>query len=456
MKVIRCGIAAATTVVVAFLTISSSSPVDAKAVLASSSYLFVNSVGVNTHFNYPDSPYRSHYAELRDAMKELGISHIRDAINNSKGIHEELWNTLGVRLLAKVDTRTGSGGGQRLQPSGITPLLQGFVAESTPSLLQGIEGPNEYNMLEVNYGYTGWPGELRYYAGLLIDKIRATPQIANTAVIAPSLGYPNTYQRRMGDMSNLGQRVNAHIYPGYMSLAQKIDELKPALAASAPGQLLYISEYGWHDVKNSITQDIDINTWTRYIGRGMAISHKRKDISKAYIYQLVDDYYDPDRKHFDAHHGLISYSMQRTPMYYAVRNIMRIMCDSSSPSALHTLSYSLSGNLDNVSSALYEKRNKVFYAQFWLEKQSYNKNGRIYNPTQSVKMTFQQPISRVKVYLPSDPSRDLVNRGNVPVRKYDNPTSITLQVPDHLMIVEIVPQGVAYPPTPTSCRFRGS
>lgn len=45
---------------------------------AKSADAFTESVGINTHFGYTDTPYWTDWPMIRDRLKELGVSHLRD------------------------------------------------------------------------------------------------------------------------------------------------------------------------------------------------------------------------------------------------------------------------------------------------------------------------------------------------------------------------------------------
>ncbi|QLH39295.1 MAG: hypothetical protein HWD60_10530 [Defluviicoccus sp.] len=130
--------------------------------------------------------------------------------------------------------------------------------------------------------------------------------------------------------------------------------------------------------------------------------------------------------------------MQRKQSYYAVRNTMHIMCDNALSSP-QSLGYSLSGNLSNVRTQLYQKRNGAFYLIAWLEKQSFTKNKVINNPPQAVTIRFEQAISQVRAYRPSDATGGIAG-SNQPKQTYVQPTTINLSVGDALTILEIVPK----------------
>ncbi|MFZ0501980.1 MAG: hypothetical protein WAU49_09490 [Steroidobacteraceae bacterium] len=58
---------------------------------------FVDSVGVNVHFGYAQSPYVEKYTRVRSALQGLGVRNIRDEINSVLIATPARSLTLGLR-----------------------------------------------------------------------------------------------------------------------------------------------------------------------------------------------------------------------------------------------------------------------------------------------------------------------------------------------------------------------
>ena len=427
-------------------------------VRAMPAFQFVNTIGVATHFTWGPSPYRTKYAQAKAALAELGVRHIRDAVGNTSAnaVFRDLGNGLGVKLCATVDARTGSGAGTRLANSQIAATLSRAKTQIGRGMLSAIEGPNEYNQMQRDYGYQGWAQELRSYQAELRRQVKADPVLTSLPVIAPSLADPMqaSYYKQLGNLTGSIDRGNAHVYPNWLSWDQKIKQVIPYARISAPSQPIWTTETGWHMAFNSGAQWVPEDVLIKYLPRAMATVVTTPGVERAYVYQFIDPSSDPNKTTTTSNFGLISYSMQRKQPYYAVRNTMHIMCDSPRP-ATQSLGYTLSGNLANVRTQLYQKRNGAFYLVAWLEKQSFFKNKVINNPPQAVNIRFEQPISQVRAYRPSDTAGGIAG-SNQPKQTYSKPAAIALSVGDALTILEIVPNGVAVPNVATSCSFAAS
>jgi hypothetical protein len=417
---------------------------------------FVNSMGVATHFAWAPSPYRRQYAQTKAALGELGIRHIREQVGNASAAatFRDLFNSYGVKLCAVVDGRRGTGPNARLDHSQIQPLLDRAKNLIGVRALKGIEGPNEYNILERAYGYRNWPAELRAYQAELNRRVKADPALRHLPVIAPSLADPMRpgYAAALGNLSASIDRGNAHVYPNWLPWDQKMKDVMPFARMLARTEAMWVTETGWHSAINSGTHWVSEDVQVKYLPRAMASFVAAPSVERAYIYQLVDPKHDPGRRTTTAQFGLIDYGFRRKPTFYAVRNMMHIMCDNPLNVAPQTLSYSLSGNMADVRTQLFQKRNGSFYLMMWAEKQSWRQGRALINPPQAVRIRFEQAISQVRAYRPSDQSGGIAN-SNLPKQTYARPGAIDLTVGDAVTVLEIVPAGRPVPPVATRCDF---
>ena len=76
---------------------------------AKSAAAFVDSIGVNTHFTYPDTPYLCSFPQAKQKLLDLGVSHIRD------GVAQDSYKYEPMRDLCNSGIRLHTGVGERVQ-----------------------------------------------------------------------------------------------------------------------------------------------------------------------------------------------------------------------------------------------------------------------------------------------------------------------------------------------------
>jgi hypothetical protein len=427
----------------------------ADAVTPHQAYEFTNSTGVNTHFAFGTSKYRTQYQKAKSFLEELGVRHIRDGIGNNSTLatFKNLWQTLGIRLTGTLDQRTGGGPSLRLAPEQIAGKLRDLKMKLGAEAVQAIEGPNEYNRMERDYNYMNWPGELQEYQTRLVQLVNADPDLRGKEVIAPSIGGPDVwlyYSRLRGNF--VADKANAHIYPNRLPFAEKTSEIFPLVKASAPGREITVTETGYHAAHNAGAQHVTEAVRAKYLARATVAYATDPDIDRGFIYQLID--LDPDpNSSSKGTKGLVNFQLQPKLSFYAVRNMMHILCDNSTQIDGRNLNYNLSGNLRDVRTVLYQKTNHAYYLLIWLEKVGMEKYGPVNNPAQSVQLDFGQNINLVRSYRPSQATGDITT-GNRPRQTFDGPNSLDLNIYDDITILEIVPNGLTPPPLPNGCHHR--
>ena len=401
------------------------------------------------------------FPTVRALLGEIGVGHVRDVAGNSAqlGRIKNIWQTLGVKLTALVDERTGKiSAGQRLAPNAIGGAIAGLKTYLGTQAIEAFEGPNEFNRLERDYNYMGWPADLRAYQSTLYSLVNSDPTISNKMVIAPSIGGPkqDLFYSRLDKLDFAADQGSEHIYPNLVGFEQKANEiLGLAKDVVAPGKKINLTETGYHSAINSGAQYVTETVRSKYMARAMTSFATHADIARGFIYQLVDNYPDPNLASPPLQMGLINYNLQPKPTFFAVRNMMHIMCDKNRPFNVGSLNYTLSGNLTDVRRILFQKTNGAFYLLIWLEKLGMVKNSPVYNPPQAVTITFNQKIPLVRAYRPSQANINL-STGNQPTQTFNNPTRLNLSIFDDITILEIVPKGITPPALPNGCSHKAS
>jgi hypothetical protein len=99
----------------------------------------------------------------------------------------------------------------------------------------------------------------------------------------------------------------------------------------------------------------------------------------------------------------------------------------------YTLALAGPGNLSTVHHTLLQKSNGTFYLMLWQEVGGFNRPSQtiINNPPLDVTLSLTTPIRRANVYL--------TNQSLTPIFTRQNPTAISLSVPDEMLVVELIP-----------------
>lgn len=433
-------------------------------IAARRAYEFVDSVGLCSHFGWRVAPYETTFDQMQSAIEELGIRYVRQRPRAPLGMKRltELGSGAGVRWQAVVDMTDEANFKARELVASAAPDTIRIAERGMGDALIGFEGPNEYDNTQVNAGNADWAQDLRTFMSALYGAAKSDPATSALPVIAPSLA-KNTPEMfgQLGNLTSVSDRGNLHAYSGERPLGVPLDDFIALANMTNPGQPIVISEYGWHTASakwqaHPLTDQVR----AKYLARAMAAIFTRPIIERAFIYQLVDPGDNPELDSPAMHFGLINNDLMRTPSFYAVRNMMHLLCDSDSGFTPRPLPGSLGGDMQNVRSFLAQKSSGVWYLALWQEAPSYeppkprNKlQARALGvPPKTVTLAFSAPVGSVRTYLPTALDGD-ADGGKKPKSTYDAPTSVALSVPDEVMLVEITPPGVSPPGTPDGCRF---
>lgn len=433
-------------------------------IMARPAYDFVDSFGVCGHWSRAKTVYNSGYEQLKAALDELGIRYTRHLPANDLGFKRlrDLNSSLGIRVSVTVDDIDNADFKTRKLDAGSVAARINLDAEQLGAAIVSFEGPNEYNSTAKTAANTNWPQDLRSYMAALNQAVQSNPAIMGLPVIAPSVA-ENTPAMfgQLGNLSSVSNRGNIHAYSGERPISAVLDDYIQLAGMVNPGQPVVITEYGWNTAMNRWqSHPLTDKAKAKYLTRSLAEIFSRPAIERAYIYQLADVEPDPDMSNPKFHFGLITNDLTNTMSYYGIRNTIQLLCDKDPGLSPRALSVKLAGDMQNVKQILLQKGSGVFDLVLWQELASYEQpklrnalQAREWTPqAQTVTLDFGEPIAQVRTYLPTALDGD-PDGGRKPKASYDQPTRITLDVPDELLVVEIIPQGVTPPDSPpTNCR----
>jgi hypothetical protein len=164
---------------------------------------------------------------------------------------------------------------------------------------------------------------------------------------------------------------------------------------------------------------------------------RRALVEKIFFFSLIDSPNTVEKYGFLRGGDLVP-----RPVFFAVKNLIRIISDKGPGFATKVLNYGLTGDLSGIRRIFLQKRDGRFYLLIWNDVDSYDRRTlRELNPParQLVLNVSQHHFARLNIYDPTALGMADPNRGALPVQSVNSPGSVTLHVPDRLMVVEMVP-----------------
>jgi hypothetical protein len=330
---------------------------------AKSADSLVDSVGVNVHIHYTDTPYAD-FPNLKRVLKELGVRHIREGMIDTKWqpFYDRL-NELG-REGIKADFVTS--------PKFDESFLAAYPGKVKDSI-ESYEAPNEYDQKG-----PGWDETLNDYIVKLNRAVKGNPQTANFPIIGPSLVKKESYPK-VAESAAYFDYANLHNYVGGRNPGTKgwgpngygsIDWNLARANEAWPGKPVMTTETGYR-TDESNAQGVPEEIVGKYFPR-LLLEQYAHGIQRTYIYEMVD--LGTRKKFSDFAFGLVREDYSPKPAFTAVKNLLGLLADPGPKFPLHALKFTLSGDATNVHHMLFEKRDGRMYLAMWLEEQAFDVN----------------------------------------------------------------------------------
>ena len=406
---------------------------------------FVDRIGVATHWGYPDTPYGYAYDKVKQLLGESGIRHVRD------GYHErenDLYKTYGIK------TTVIFGPGQ--QPSQIVDLIKKHIG-----IFAMVEGPNEVDIFptSANYKGKGFPEGPINFQNEMYAAIKADPATAHLEVIAPSTARMDS-NLRLAPLRSMDYTVmhsyagggppGASLEGGYVSNILNAGRILGTGAVLKP---IVVTESGYHTAMGANTviagvqPGVSLKTHAKYIPRHYA-EYFNAGIVRTIVYEFINEFKD-EATNAEASFGLVQRDLTPKPAYFALKNLIALLGEARWNAAQmrwqkpaftpRALNFTLEGDTKNVHHTLLQKSNGDYYLLLWQEVSSFDTKTKtdINNPNVAVTLKLNTRITAATTYLPGT--------GTQPQQSFRAPRSLTLNVPDELLIVKLTPE----PPTDT-------
>ena len=396
---------------------------------------FVESIGVNTHWEFP-SVYVYNYTGLKAKLAESGIRYVRgqtfQAVYNRS---IDLYNSLGIKTNIVIGRRKVGPWPQPLDPTQVDAELDEIKTQALVATVS-LEAPNEY---DVSHGPdTDWIEKIKNYTTLIHTKAKADEMLKNLPVIGPSLTTLAAYEA-VGNMDEYIDYANVHLYqwtfwPGFYgldnngstSIAWYLNYL--AREQSPSGKLVQATEAGYTNYVafGGLSEEAE----GKYIARLFA-EFFLCGIYRTYKYELVNNGIQGREGLF----GLLRNDLSEKPAFRAVKNLITILSDKGPSFQPDVLNYTLNGSTHDVRQILFQKRNSDFYLMIWLEISSWNVSHKFdeYPPPKPVVLTLSENSGVSSVMLYTFNNTADVNAFNLIITNYQ----VTFNVTDKISIIKL-------------------
>ncbi len=411
---------------------------------------FVDSIGICTHITTVTGPYSAaHIANVYSALGELGVRHIRADVHSGSlypSRCDYLYTTYGIRSTMIAN--------RNLELS-LATQAQIFLTHDSIEAMEGLNEPDNI----ATYNYTNLQGVVHTdtTSANIFDATRALQIDLDsylTGGTKPLLSPAMTSPMRAQFLNPLAvDAIAIHCYPwgripsgfGFSNSAiqeaRKLGENLPIIA----------TESGYHTATlcTSPNPYVTEAAQGKYIPRLLA-EYFSRGITRTYTYELMDsgdDANGTDLTDKEQNFGLVRYDFSRKPAFDAEKNLINLLKEStwdltnqrwvggSATFAPGILDYTLTGAPNTVHRLLLQKSDGTFYLILWQEIPVCNINvtphSDIINPTVPVVLTLNTAIRKAEIYQP--------NLSSTASSVIFTPRTITLDVPDQLLVVKLTP-----------------
>lgn len=401
------------------LTVAVDEAVTAKTLPSDS---FVDSIGVNIHVSYVDTTY-GHFEQMKNRLLEMGVRYVRDG--TKAGNHDS------INKLAELGA-AGIHYNLLLPPEDAVGIVKRLG-----SAVISVEAPNEPDASQREI----FPeGSKKMYESLY-NNIKNDPATKNLPVLDSALAQPKEETDKLGqETCDFG---NIHSYPGTRLPDEGLDQDIAWANQISGGKPIMATETGYTTAINGISGHTGVseNAAAKLLPR-LYFEDFNRGILRTFCYEFMDERPDRYQMNSEDSFGLIRFFNSPKPTFVAMKTLIQLLADPGAIVAPGSLSYTISGDISDLHHATLQKRDGRQYLILWLNALSYDqasKHDLVVAP-QTVTLNFPQAYKKATMYMPSRWATD--------VQEMENVKTLTLSVPDELLVVELTPQDPAPAPTP--------
>ncbi|MEM6394652.1 MAG: hypothetical protein AAF797_17945, partial [Planctomycetota bacterium] len=395
------------------------------AVQAHSADAFIDSIGLNTRFEFGnDLPYNDDFAVTKQKLDDLDIRWLRDKIPTQQFEIDnvlELYNDLGIQTTHIFNRDIDQGSGATFianELDRIRPYKDAILA---------LEGPNEYDL---STDPNKW-NNLRGYVQEIWDEVRTDADFSDYVIVGPSMAQRARYDN-LGDIGQWVDYSNIHPYPGGETPTNNLTNWIQEASESADGKLPWATETGYHNALNWTggNPPVSEDGAADYINR-LYLDYFDRGIERTAYYTLWDHGNDLSAR--EDTFGLLNFDGSEKPAFVALENLIDLVKDPGADFTPGSLDFDLEGQTNQIKHTLLQQQDGTFWLAIWNDVDVYDQATQtdIVNPDAAVTITFNDAVDRVRTYLPKSSTNATAT--------HNNPTSLALSVPDHVLLLEITP-----------------
>jgi hypothetical protein len=411
---------------------------------------FVESIGVNVHLTYSNSPYNN-FPKLNQALQDLGVRYIRDGVGLGR---PDVYSR--YRALAAEGIHLDMIVGDPLQRYGIGTLSQqlNMIESEFPEAVATLEGPNEFD----EQGDPNWVEDLRNYQRSFWESVQQRPALASKPVLGPSLVYEDS-RAELGSVSQWTDQGNMHPYPGgQMPDLESHTNSELNLASTNTGSKpVEATETGYQNAVNNTqagNRPVSEKATGIYTPR-LFLDNYRRGIVRTYDYEMLDVEADPALTNEGLHFGLLKNDWTPKPAYTALQRLINLTEDPGPTFSPEPLDYSVQNAPSSLRQVLLERRDGTYDLVLWNAVSVWNTQSLTeLNPSSpSVNVKFEAPIKGVKVFRPNESANAISSASNVsnlPVSLSPSVTVIEVEPAQLQVPVPSGPEALVGNPAPVS------
>ena len=329
-------------------------PTPTTGVAATSARAFTDSVCVATHLHYSDTAYYSRWPEVRDALVGSGIRHVRDGQLDSS-----VWSYPTVSARWKEWADRGVRATLGPYPGDIARKVA--LAAQNPAV-EAIEGPNELDLTG-----TGWQTRLLDAQRAIWEATRAQPNLAGRPVLVGSLAFSDRWSQVTTDLKPYFTDGNLHSYPGGQTPGSNLSTQFAASRTAFGAAPVRVTETGYHNAVAAPTTEGHKPASERaggiYVPQ-LYLEYFRRGVKQSCMYELLDEWADPERNDRESNFGLLRSDLSRKPAYTHLQRLLSLLGDPFPASAPSRLDYTVTGP-STLRHVLLQKGDGSFWLALW-------------------------------------------------------------------------------------------